>query len=69
MVLGFGNVGYELCCLVYVVGGYLFILDIDNEKVEWVKIEFGVILIVLLKFMVVEVDILVLCVLGGVVNF
>ncbi len=67
-VSGLGNVGYELCRLVHAASAHLFVSDIDTEKVERAKTEFGATPIAPSMFMAAEVDILAPCALGGAVN-
>lgn len=63
-----GYVGYCFVKYLYEYGVKFYVVDIYFEGVEKVVFEFGVIVVVLEEILSLDVDVLVLCVLGVVIN-
>jgi leucine dehydrogenase len=67
-VQGVGNVGYQLCKLLYEGGASLKVSDIDDERVQRVCDEFGATRVALNDVLYQPVDVLAPCALGAILN-
>jgi len=67
-VQGLGNVGYNLCKLLHKDGAILTVTDIQVEKLDMAKNEFGATVVGLNEIYDVEADIFAPCALGAILN-
>ncbi len=67
-IQGLGNVGFHLCKLLHQEGAFLFVADLDSEKVTRAVQEFAATPVDLDKIYDVEADIFSPCALGAVIN-
>lgn len=67
-VQGVGNVGYQLCRLLAEAGASLSVADIDEQRVDRVRDEFGARAVALDEVLYEPVDVIAPCALGAVLN-